>query len=386
VVSIIGAKYRVYRSWVRGGPGAALALSLKVATEDNVRRGVFLCSGPPHSASGFLALAGMFASVVIKGADAPPEWLIRLARAKASGAYLAVVERRGLADPGPGGLIKINGKEAEGRSRFRAGKSELVVAYGDAAALAEYGKHMRVPLPARAMHVATYLGNRKNNEDSAIVASLKLLLNERVHRLIVAVVADGAGGLKAGEEASRAALIGFVKGVTGSLTRGFESARDIVVSSLHKANEAVLAIMKTLRRQIATTFTGGVITGDYAVLAHVGDSRAYFIKHSRGSAVQITKDHKASPESHVITRALGIAPEPQGDIVELRLPSGSTLLLCTDGVTDVVGNHEIGALAARYVTPGSLANALLSLVKARGAPDNATVALITSLPRTLRRS
>lgn len=386
MVSMARAKYRVYRSWVRGGSGAALAFSLKVAAEDSVRRAVLLCSGPSHSAGGFLALAGRFASAVIKGADTPPEWLLKLARARVSGAYLAVVGRWGLADPGPGGLVKVNGKEVEGRSRFKVKKSELVVAYGDAVALAEYGKYVKVLSPARAMHVATYLGGRKNNEDSAIVASLKLLLDGRTHHVVAAAVADGAGGLKAGEEASKAALVGFMKGVTGSLAGGSKNPRDTVVSSLREANEAVLEVMKTLKRQIATTFTGGIIAGDYTVLAHVGDSRAYFVRHSKGSAVQVTRDHKAGPKSHVITRALGIAPEPQGDTVELRLPPGSTLLLCTDGVTDVVGGHEIGALAAKYMTPGSLAEALLNLVKARGAPDNATVALVANLPRTLGRS
>ncbi len=288
-------------------------------------------------------------------------------------AYLAIAGNSGLADPGTHGRVTLGRRRVKALSSLKKVSGTLSVSYGDALASAEYGVERKVRGPIRAVHVATTQGRRRSNEDAALTASVKLASGESAVNMVVAVVADGAGGLGAGDRASTAAVSGFFSGVIESALLGASNAEYVVEYALARANEAVLSAAEDARRRIATTLTGGLALGESLVIAHVGDSRAYVILG--GQARRLTVDHKARPGSHVITRALGPGLDSKGDIVKTPLPPGSTLLLCTDGVTDLLRDEEIGAIAVKHKTPSALAEAVLSLVEARGAPDNATLCL-----------
>jgi|GEM_PF-3057270 len=145
---------------------------------------------------------------------------------------------------------------------------------------------------------------------------------------------------------------------------------------------------------MATTMVGLAVSGKTAVIANVGDSRAYVWRN--GEVKQVTRDHslvaelirqgtitqdlaKTHPHRHVITQSIGGDTEITPDIYEIPLEGNERLLLCTDGLTDVVEDQTI----ARILGQPSLSGAVRDLVRAAlaaGGPDNVTVLLIEPTP------
>ena len=139
---------------------------------------------------------------------------------------------------------------------------------------------------------------------------------------------------------------------------------------------------------MATTWTCAYITGWDAIVAHVGDSRAYWCRN--GSLRQITQDHTLAEELRksgvnpddirkfrsVLTRAFsGTAEEVVPDVHQIRLHDGEAILVCSDGLTHVVKDEEIARVVADQPTPQAACDALVALALERGAPDNVTTVL-----------
>ena len=144
-----------------------------------------------------------------------------------------------------------------------------------------------------------------------------------------------------------------------------------------------------------------VVQGNTLTVGHVGDSRGYLIRGGR--ARQITRDHswvamqveegiltpeqaEHHPNRSLLMRALGRQPSVEVEISQHQLQAGDVLLLCSDGLTGVVGDAEIGEYASRYA-PETAADQLVNLANQRGAPDNVTVvaAAITATGRQPRQ-
>jgi protein phosphatase len=141
---------------------------------------------------------------------------------------------------------------------------------------------------------------------------------------------------------------------------------------------------------MATTVVAAVVERGEASIVNVGDSRAYLV-HG-GTARQITRDHSLAAEAvrdgdltqdearlsnarHVITRSVGGAPELDVDqFGPVALASGACLLLCSDGLYDVVNDDEI-ARAVAGAAPDAAAGALIELANDRGGPDNISVVI-----------
>jgi len=370
-------RYRVYRAWVEPGAGVALAVSTMIAANNSVKRCLLLAAGPRTLRDQVAGLASRMIIAALQGMTYGVDSIQDLASMRVYGAMLVCIGSKCYADPGPGGYIRVGRREIDKPLKFELKGGSITVSYGDTAAMADYGRRARLERGVKTFHVDTFLGKRKNNEDTGLVSSVRISYNSSAMNVIVGVVADGAGGLKAGERASNSAVASFYSSVLSSYLEGARLS-ECVYRAILDANSAVLLSMEEVGKQIATTLTGGLIDGENVALAHVGDSRAYIVDHMRGMARRITEDHKASPGSHVITRALGLEKEVKADIVSARLPAGYTLLLCTDGVTDVIRDAEIGVLARNNFNPKNLARAILSLVRSRGAPDNATLALVSN--------
>ncbi len=370
-------RYKVYRAWVEPGSGAALAVSTMVAANNLVKRCLLLAAGPRTLKDQAAGLASRMIIAALQSMTYGVDPIRDLTRMKVYGAVLVCVGGKCYADPGPGGYIRVGRREVDKPSKFELKRGSITVSYGDTAAAADYGRRAGLEKGVKTFHVDTFLGRRKNNEDAGLVSSVRISYNSSLTNVIVGVVADGAGGLKAGERASNSAVASFYSSILSSYLEGAR-LNECVYRAVLDANSAVILSMEEVGRQIATTLTGGLIDGEDLALAHVGDSRAYIVDHVRGLARRITEDHKASPGSHVITRALGLEREVKADIISARLPPSHTLLLCTDGVTDVIRDAEIGVLARSNFNPKNLARAILSLVKSRGAPDNATLALVSN--------
>ena len=145
---------------------------------------------------------------------------------------------------------------------------------------------------------------------------------------------------------------------------------------------------------MGTTIVGGVIKSNgKGYIINVGDSRAYLIGHRGESIRQITRDHslveelveygaitkeqaKRHPQRNVITRALGSEANVEPDFYEINLAPGDMLILCSDGLSNIVSDEEMLDYAVEYPEPEILCRALMSKALNRGARDNVTVVVI----------
>lgn len=203
---------------------------------------------------------------------------------------------------------------------------------------------------------------REGNEDRYVVRE------ERGITLLA--VADGVGGSSGGEIAADAALVELG-------TRFFAAAEDRATSdalaeAMRDANAAVLkAAGASGHRDAATTIVAAAVRSSEAIVANLGDSRAYLIRD--GVCRQLTEDHSGAME-HAITRFAGDPRGIQPDIFVESLRPDDRVLLCSDGLTRHVTPEEI-ARAASGEDVRTAANALVDLANARGGQDNITVLL-----------
>ena len=221
---------------------------------------------------------------------------------------------------------------------------------------------------------------RANNEDALLVGE------GRDETLFV--VADGIGGFEAGEVASRIAV-----DVLRELEPGasFEAA-------IREANRRILAVgrgderLSGMGTTIVATRFGGTREEPLAEIAHVGDSRAYLLRG--GSLQPLTEDHSLvaelvrsgdltrdqaaeHPQKNLITRALGAEEEVEVDTVVLPVEAGDRLLLCSDGLTDMVPEANIGEILADSPDdPEKPARTLVSAALDAGGSDNVTVVVV----------
>jgi len=223
------------------------------------------------------------------------------------------------------------------------------------------------------------------------------------------VVADGMGGHAAGEVASRIAV--------DEISRVLLNARDdedwtwpdsfdMNVSlpanklkfAIKLANEKIRSATQERAEYggMGTTVVAALIIDEVCSIAHVGDSRAYLVRDSR--IHPLTSDHswvndqmkqgfltaehaRNHPFRNVITQALGSAPAPQVDLMELPLEGGDLLLLCSDGLNSMLTDQEILTLVESTAETAldELTMKLIDAAKKRGGDDNITVALIRVL-------
>ncbi|MDQ3891531.1 MAG: Stp1/IreP family PP2C-type Ser/Thr phosphatase [Actinomycetota bacterium] len=230
-------------------------------------------------------------------------------------------------------------------------------------------------------HGVTHPGKvRKNNEDSLLVGE------GRDETLFV--VADGIGGFEAGEVASSIA-IDVLKDVapSGSLEDAIiEANRRILAAS--KGDEKLSGMGTTV---VAMRF-GGTEREPVAQISHVGDSRAYLLRD--GDLKPITEDHslvaelvrsgdltraQASehPQKNLITRALGAEEEVEVDTTVLPIRPGDRLILCSDGLSDMVPETRmLDLLTSSGESPEEAAQALVSAALEAGGADNVTVVVV----------
>jgi protein phosphatase len=204
------------------------------------------------------------------------------------------------------------------------------------------------------------------------------------------VVCDGMGGHAAGEVASRLAVETVVENWVGS-TGG--AAHQLMRSAVRSANSVVFsASLDADTRGMGTTLTALALVGSEAleaVIGHVGDSRAYRVRH--GQCEQLTADHsrvgemlrmrlitpeqaKTHPARSQLSRSLGGEPAVQVDIVRNPVLPKDAFVLCCDGVWDLVSMREIAHATGKGAAEG--AEELIALALDRGAPDNVTVLVV----------
>jgi serine/threonine protein phosphatase PrpC len=219
---------------------------------------------------------------------------------------------------------------------------------------------------------------------------------ERQRKGILAVIADGMGGLAGGATASRIAIDAVRETYPDS-----ELEPPLALqAAVHRANLLIHAHSEGLPDQepMGSTLTALALAGDSAYIAHVGDSRAYRLV-AGGPIARLTRDHtwveelakrgqldpgslQYSLHRNVLTRALGLREEVEVDLVEVRdVAPGDTFLLCSDGLHEMVGDVELeSSLRARGADLKAAAADLIGLARDRGAPDNITVLIVRAEP------
>jgi protein phosphatase len=221
----------------------------------------------------------------------------------------------------------------------------------------------------------------------------------------IAVVADGMGGHKGGEVASRTAIIVFFHLLFDTpdwvLRVDEDSAQKIFdrVTTRYRSLDSLLAERAMIDPNLhgmGTTMTLTYSIGFDLFLAHAGDSRAYLCRG--GSLMQLTRDHtqvqmlvdegeltREEAATHrlrnVLTNVLGGGlPLTDVDVDRVHLAVGDTVLLCSDGLYDVVKDDEIASILGGTSSAEAACRSLIDLALARGAPDNVTVVVSRYLP------
>lgn len=232
---------------------------------------------------------------------------------------------------------------------------------------------------------------RENNEDFYQVDA----------RFGVLIVADGIGGHNAGEVASRLATETIVKHFEENYKTQSERVPGLITEAIEEANRVVYshAIHNNSCFGMGTTVTMSVIDGNVAYLGHIGDSRAYL--YHAGKLSQVSTDHtlvnellkngsiteadaRLYPNRNIITKALGTDPEIIPDINEIELDNGDVLLLCSDGLTDLIENGDMETILSKIGDKESLEIAVESLIGLSldaGGFDNITVVLYQHQPK-----
>ena len=210
------------------------------------------------------------------------------------------------------------------------------------------------------------------------------------------VVCDGMGGANAGNVASRFAAQVFTESIKSALLEPLDTARrqELLRRALREANDTVygLAGRQPEFRGMGTTLVAALVQGAEVTLLNVGDSRAYLFD---GAALhRLTEDHsyveemrrqgrlteeaaRTHPQKNLITRAVGVDSEVEGDLFEVQLGEEEILLLCSDGLTGMAEDDKIAQTLKNAKSLALAGDALLTLALEGGGRDNITAALFT---------
>jgi len=229
---------------------------------------------------------------------------------------------------------------------------------------------------------------RKQNQDAYRIEQLD-------RNTLLCVICDGMGGAKSGNIASTLASEVFVEEVHRCWKPLMDQERidQMLRSAVKLANFTVYdqAVQFEEFDGMGTTLVAALIRGKKATIINVGDSRAYGI--DRSGITQITKDHslvqmmvdrgeltpevsKSYPGKNFITRAIGTEPVVMCDIFHRDVSRGDYLLLCSDGLSNMMDDQEILFEVVHGVNKQHCCTRLLKIAKNRGAPDNVTSVLV----------
>jgi protein phosphatase len=213
------------------------------------------------------------------------------------------------------------------------------------------------------------------------------------------VLADGLGGYNAGEVASVMAISSVLDRLSGALdaSRGGESVftpHEAIYDTIGEINANIYnaALNSAAFEGMATTLVIAWFLGGRLWVAHTGDSRLYRYRHSQ--LEQLTRDHSFSqelldagmvteaearmlPAKNLVTRALGASADIEPEISDVDVEAGDVILLCSDGLTEMVGSYEIeGLLSISEDNLHETARRLVDLANEAGGRDNVSVIVV----------
>ena len=236
--------------------------------------------------------------------------------------------------------------------------------------------------------------HREWNEDSYLCLSLSPPGSNGVRPLQLLAAADGIGGQAGGEKASALAVETLEAVVRDRVAKSGPAPdfKMILEEAYQIANARIFSAAATdaALTGMGTTLVSAIALGDLALVANVGDSRAYLVRE--GVLSQLTRDHswaaeqrrtnalseeeiRRSPFKNMITRSLGYYEKVEADALDVPLREGDPLLLCTDGLHGALTEKQIRKALKRRKTPEWVCEKLIHLANDQGGRDNITVVL-----------
>ena len=228
---------------------------------------------------------------------------------------------------------------------------------------------------------------RKQNQDNY---HIELLAED----MALGIVCDGMGGAKAGNVASQLAVETFLDTANAQPPEQWRNEPEALLHfAAEQANGAVhfRASVDADCRGMGTTMVVALAIGNQAYILHIGDSRCYLVRPEGIS--RVTRDHsvvedlvargqitpeqaRQHPQKNLITRALGAESQLRADLFRQSVEPGDALLLCSDGLSNVVSDQELLYEVLHGGPAEDCCRRLLDTALSRGAPDNVTAVLL----------
>jgi len=213
---------------------------------------------------------------------------------------------------------------------------------------------------------------------------------------VLYAVADGMGGHDRGEVASQIAVETLFSAAKEALAeapdREVSTLRELLRQSVQTANRAVVSAGEENDSNMGTTLTCGLLyKGTEAVVANVGDSRAYLLRE--GKLKTISQDHslvaylvqlgeltaeeaRTHPSGNILVRSIGSMPEVEVDVYHLEVQSGDRLMLCSDGLWGELPDADILDIMTSRTAPEEACQALVDRANEAGGRDNTTLVIV----------
>jgi serine/threonine protein phosphatase PrpC len=233
------------------------------------------------------------------------------------------------------------------------------------------------------------------NEDTLLALPTMRASRKSPQPLALFIVADGMGGHGHGQEASHVAITALHDSLQLALIDHVSDDlyEELLAEGVHNANLAIYQRNRQKQFDMGTTLTTALIAGNTAYIANVGDSRTYLYREGEG-LTQITRDHSAvarlvevgaitqrdiytHPKRNEIYRSLGHSSSIKVDTYNLPLKVGDLLLLCSDGLWEMVYDDEIARTIESWLpAPAHICEALLQAALRGGGKDNISIVAV----------
>ena len=243
------------------------------------------------------------------------------------------------------------------------------------------------------------VGLRREVDEDALLTTEIVQFTQAGYQLVgLYAVADGMGGASAGEVASRLVTEAMARYVTQNILAPQFAATptdldyaNLLRAAIEQANAEVLDARTHAQTNMGSTVVAALVVGNHAHIANVGDSRAYLITPER--ITRLTKDHslvqaladsgaiaeeetRTHPQRNYILRNVGDKPQVAVDLFRVQIEPGQSLLLCCDGLWEMVRDEQIHAIVTQQPNPQEACRELIRVANENGGDDNITCIVV----------
>lgn len=245
---------------------------------------------------------------------------------------------------------------------------------------------------------------RQNNEDSYAYSEQTIFTYNSQKTIAVAVIADGMGGLELGEEVSSRVVNMFQQLVYTRIMPHLNDGNkrevlpwsDLLCNIVREINDQLYQHFRAMNGRSGSTLSAVVICDQQCHIVHVGDSRIYLIDTTQNRIEKITEDHsyvgrlvklgqlteeeaRNHPRKNEIYKMIAFEQHVEPDYVSVNLAPQQSLLLCSDGLTDLLTDEEILEQTQLRNSPNEVVTILGQLANQRGGYDNCTIMYLTPI-------